>query len=354
MKHKLGVIGYGTMGSWHAENVRDRIEGIDVVAVYDMDSSRLLKAKEDGFCVYNTVDEFFDTDIDVVLVATPNNFHKHYSIMAMERGKHVICEKPACLSVAELEEVLSVSQKTGKLYTVHQNRRFDIDYAIAKNIVNEGKLGKLFMLESRLYSNRGFSKGGWKAKYETGGGLLYDWGIHLLDQILCLIPEEPVSVFADLHKVHMKEVDDVCCVTVTFESGLTARFVCDLWCHIKEARWHIQGDKGTAIVYDWFGTEGKIIHATDVGEEKSVGCVYTYNGLSTSMYSRPIQELNELPLPIPQKEPRWEEFYENVMEAIEGKTEQIVTHEQIRKGMKVLMAAFESAEKRCVVTLKNL
>lgn len=351
MKRKLGVIGYGTMGSWHAENVRDRIKGLDVAAVYDIDPKRRDKAKEDGFCVYDSVEEFFKTDIDLVLIATPNNFHKYYSIMAMEQGKNVVCEKPACMSVEEVEEVLAVSKKTGKLYTVHQNRRFDIDYVIAKKLVEEGKLGKLFMLESRLYSNRGFSKGGWKAKYETGGGLLYDWGIHLLDQILDMIPEKPVSVFADLHKVYMQEVDDVCSVTITFESGLTARFLCDLWCHIKEARWHIQGDKGTAVIHDWFGQEGKVIQTKDVGVEESVGCIYTYNGLSTSMYSRPIQELNELPLPLPQITPRWEEFYENVLEAIDGKTEQIVTHEQILKDMKVLMAAFESAKTKTAVKL---
>ena len=289
MKHKLGIIGYGTMGSWHAENVRDRIADLEVIAVYDIDPQRLEKAKENGFCVYENVEEFFKTDIDLVLIATPNNLHKYYSIMAMEMDKNVVCEKPACISVEELEEVLAVSKKTGKLYTVHQNRRFDIDYVIAKKIVEEGNLGKLFILESRLYSNRGFSKGGWKAKYETGGGLLYDWGIHLLDQILNMIPEKPVSVFADLHKVYMQEVDDVCAVTITFENGLTARFLCDLWCHIKEYRWHIQGDKGTAVIYDWFGQEGKLIQAKDVGTEESVGCVYTYNGLSTSMYSRPIQ-----------------------------------------------------------------
>ena len=351
MKHKLGIIGYGTMGSWHATNVRDRINGLDVIAVYDIDAKRREKAKEDGFCVYDTVEDFFKTDVDLVVIATPNNFHKYYSILAMENGKNVVCEKPACMSVEELEEVLAVSQKTGKLYTVHQNRRFDMDYVIAKRIVAEGKIGKLFMLESRLYSNRGFSKGGWKAKYETGGGLLYDWGIHLLDQILYMIPEKPVSVFAELHKVYMQEVDDVCCVTITFESGLTARFLCDLWCHIKEARWHIQGDKGTAILYDWFGQDGKVIQTTDVGVEESVGCIYTYNGLSTSMYSRPIQELKELPVPLPEVTPRWEEFYENVMDAIDGKAEQIVTHEQILKDMKVLMAAFESAKTQTVVKI---
>ncbi len=348
---KLGIIGYGTMGAWHAENVRERIDGLDVAAVYDIDENRRKKAAKDGFAVCDSVEDFFKTDVELVLVATPNNFHKDYSIMAMKKGKHVVCEKPACMSVEELEEVLAVSRQTGKFYTVHQNRRFDVDYVIAKNIVSEGKLGKLFAIESRLYSNRGFANGGWKAKYETGGGLLYDWGIHLLDQILYMIPEKPVSVFADLHNVHMQEVDDVCSVTITFESGLTARFLCDLWCHIKEARWHIQGEKGTAVIDDWFGQEGKIIQAKDVGVEESVRCVYTYNGLSTSMYSRPIQELNELPLPLPNPLPRWEEFYENVLDVIDGKATQIVTHEQILKDMRVLMAAFESAQKKCVVKL---
>ena len=73
MKHKLGVIGYGTMGSWHAENVRDRIQDLDVIAVYDIDPQRLEKAKENGFCVYDTIEDFFKTDIDLVLIATPNN-----------------------------------------------------------------------------------------------------------------------------------------------------------------------------------------------------------------------------------------------------------------------------------------
>ena len=349
--HKLGIIGYGTMGAWHAENIRERRRDLEVSAVYDIDVAKCEKAKENGFFVCDTVEDFLETDIDIVVIATPNNFHKYYSVMAMEKGKHVVCEKPACTSVEELEEVLSVSKKTGKLYTVHQNRRFDVDYVIAKKVVEENQLGKLFMIESRLYSNRGFSKGGWKANYETGGGLLYDWGIHLLDQILYMIPEKPTCVFADLHRVYMKEVDDVCSVTIVFESGLTARFLCDLWCHVKEARWHMQGDKGTAVIYDWFGKEGKVIQTTDVGTEESVGCIYTHNGLSTSMYSRPIQELKELPLPVPKTFPRWEEFYENVIDAIEGKAQQIVTHQQILQAMKVLMAAFESAKKQCAVKL---
>ena len=93
-------------------------------------------------------------------------------------------------------------------------------------------------------------------------------------------------------------------------------------------------------------TQGRVEKAAE-----SAGDVYTYNGLSTSMYSRPIQEMNELPLPMPEIYPHWEEFYENVMDAIEGKAEQIVTHGQILNDMKVLMAAFESARTQTVVKI---
>ena len=73
------------------------------------------------------------------------------------------------------------------------------------------------------------------------------------------------------------------------------------------------------------------------------GCFYTPNGLSKTMWPRPKQEIEELELPVPEREPRWEDFYENVVQVIEGKAGQLVTHEQIRRSMRVMMAAFESA-----------
>ncbi|MBO5223780.1 MAG: Gfo/Idh/MocA family oxidoreductase [Clostridia bacterium] len=352
MTYKLAVIGYGNMGSWHCKNVKERISGLEVVAVYDIDEKRRLLAKEDGFIVYDTENEFFKCEADLVLVATPNNFHKDHCIKAMENGKNVVCEKPACLNLTELEEVIAVSNKTGKLYTVHQNRRFDTDYAIIKNIVKGKLLGNHFYLNSRLYGNRGFSSAGWKSLYETGGGLLYDWGIHMIDQVLCLFENDrPISVYAELQRVRMTNVDDVCRVVIEFESGVRAQIIADLWCYVSEARWHLEGSEGSAVIYNWFGKDGKIIRAKNQDIKWEEGCFYTPNGLSTTMWPRAEQDLEELSLPIPDELPRWEDYYENIIKVLDGRATQIVTHDQIRLGIKVLTAAFESAEKNNVVKL---
>lgn len=346
---KAGIIGYGNMGSWHGENINKRIEGLKVTCVYDIEPERRALAKENGFTVYESAEELLKSDIDLVIIATPNNFHKYYSILAMESGKNVVCEKPACLNVEELDEVIEVSKKTGKLYTVHQNRRFDSDYARMKKIIDDDLLGKLYFLDSRLYSNRG-SSGRWRSTYEAGGGTLYDWGIHMIDQVLCLINSEPKYVYAQLQSVRFPEVDDVCRVNITFENGVRAQIIADLWCYINEPRWHLSGDDGTATIYKWFGTEGQIIKANIKEVDWEQGCVYTPNGLSKTMWPRPKQEITELPLP--EVAPRWEEFYENVIEVLDGKATQIVKHEEIRRAMKVMMAAFESHRNNSTVEIK--
>ncbi len=354
MSYKLGIIGYGNMGSWHCENVSQRIEGLDIGAIYDIDEERRLLAREKGYFVCDTEEEFFKSNVDVVLVATPNCFHKEHCIKAMMNGKNIVSEKPACLNCEELEEIIAVSEKTSKLYTVHQNRRFDKDYAIIKNIINSDVVGKQFYLNSRLYGNRGFANAGWKSLYEAGGGLLYDWGIHMIDQVLCLYEKDkPVWVNAELHNVRMENVDDVCRVTIGFESGMVAQVIADLWCYVPEARWHLEGSDGSAIIDRWFEAEGRIVRAKNQNIDWAEGCVYTPNGLSTTMWPRATHNLEELPLPVPEKLPRWEEFYENIIDVIDGKATQIVTHEQIRNDMKVLMAAFESARNNKVVLLSE-
>ncbi len=342
MKHKVGLIGYGNMGSWHAENITARIDELEVCGIYDIDPERRALAEEKGFYTYDTAEELLASDVELIVIATPNNFHRQYSVDAMRAGKHVVCEKPACLNCEELEEVIAVSRECGRLYTVHQNRRFDTDFAIMKEIISRNMLGKLYFLDSRLYSNRG-SSGRWRSTYAAGGGTLYDWGIHMIDQVLCLADSEPEYVFAQLQNVRFPEVDDVCRVIIGFENGLRAQIIADLWCYIPEPRWHLSGDDGTATIEKWFGREGKIVKANIKEVNWEQGCFYTSNGLSKTMWPRPKQEIEELELPMPEREPRWEDFYENVVQVIEGKADQLVTHDQIRRSMRVMMAAFESA-----------
>ena len=120
-----GLIGYGGMGRWHTEilsNVPDAVIG----GIYDIKKEKREEAKEKGFFVYETEEAMLaDPDIDVVLIATPNDCHKPIAIRAMHAGKNVISEKPVTLSSADLLEMENAAKETGKLLTVHQNRRWD-------------------------------------------------------------------------------------------------------------------------------------------------------------------------------------------------------------------------------------
>ncbi len=350
MNHKLGIIGYGTMGSWHAANVRDRIEGLDIALVYDIDETKLRKAESEGFATCNSAEEIYASECDIVLIATPNDFHKDYCIAALNSGKNVVCEKPACLTVAELDEVIACAKKNNKIYTVHQNRRWDVDYDIAKNIINQNLVGNPYQIYSRLYSNRNVP-GDWRTIKSSGGGFLYDWGVHMIDQVLCMVDSKPVSVYTQLQHIYQTEIDDAFRVNIKFENGMTAHIVGDSWTFVNEPRWHISGNDGTARIDNWFGKTGKIIKANVKKVDWSQGCFYTHNGLSRSMWPRPESEIEELPMPVSEVAPRWEEFYENLLATIEGKATQIVTHEQVRATLRVIEASFESDENDTVVQL---
>ncbi|MBR4439747.1 MAG: Gfo/Idh/MocA family oxidoreductase, partial [Clostridia bacterium] len=143
MTHKGGIIGYGGMGNWHFEHAPRA--PLDYVAVYDVDPERRDLAVKNGMKAYDTLEAFLaDDSFDIVLVATPNNFHHDMVIAALEAGKHVVCEKPVAMNSAELEEMMEVAARTGKVFTVHQNRRWDADLAIVKKAYEEDILGRLF------------------------------------------------------------------------------------------------------------------------------------------------------------------------------------------------------------------
>jgi len=223
---------------------------------------------------------------------------------------------------------------------------WDIDYHIVKSVLKDNLIGKPYFLDSRMYGSKGLP-GDWRSAKVAGGGMLYDWGIHFIDQMLCLVDDEPESVYCQAVKVNFKEVDDCHRILLTFKNGLRAQIVVDTWCYIGENRWHISGDDGTLVINDWLDIKGKIIKANIKEIDWEQGVIFTPTGRTKTMAPRPKEHLTELPLPIPigEKVPRWEEFYENVAAVLDGAAQSIVTHEQLRRSMRVLDACFESAKK---------
>ncbi len=342
MKYTMAIIGFGGMGGWHAENVSSRIEEISVKGVYDIREDALIKAKEKGLYTYSTIDELLhDNDIDLVTIATPNDKHKEYAIMCLRAGKHVICEKPVTMNVAELEEIIEVSKECGKIFSIHQNRRWDKDFVIIKKLLDEGSIGQPYFIESRVQGSRG-AMHGWRGHKINGGGMVLDWGVHLIDQFLNLIDSKVVSVTAHLLNLYSDEVDDNIKIILRFDNGVSALCEMSTNCLINLPRWHVSCTDGTVVIDDW-SCGGKIVKLkSDSKMEWGDDIVYTEAGPTRTMAPRPVYTTDVLELPEVQSD--WSDYYKNIVKVMNGEGELIVKPEQALRVMKVIEMIFRSEE----------
>lgn len=341
MAHGLAIVGYGGMGSWHHGELKKMVPEIQVVGAYDIMPEVQDKIASRGIKAYRSLEELLaDPTVEIVTVATPNNFHKSISIACLEAGKHVVCEKPVCCSSADLLEVMNTAKRTGKLFTVHQNRRWDKDFLIVKKILDENLLGRPYFIESRVQGARRVLHG-WRGHKENGGGMLFDWGVHLIDQLMWMIPGRVRQVDAHLVSTYAKEVDDNIKVMLGFDGDISAIVEVAVNCMIPEPRWHVSCMEGTAVVENW-ECKGKMVRLVDnqepVWEEE---IVYTAAGPTRSM--APLPREATLQFELPQVEADWSEFYRNVAAAIEGKTSLAVKPEETLRVLRVIECIFRSA-----------
>ncbi len=342
MSHKLGIIGFGGMGGYHFMQIREKLQDVVTVkGVFDVREEQQQLAIDNSLVAYGDRESLLsDPEIDMVLVATPNNYHKEIVIDALKHGKNVICEKPVTLSADELREILAVAKETGKVFTVHQNRRWDRDYRIITEIVKSGIIGKPYMVESRVQGSKRVLQE-WRGRKENGGGMIYDWGIHILDQVMWLDKSKVKEVYCDTFSIFTKEVDDNFKAIIKFESGLNAMLQVDTNCFINQPRWHLLCEDGSAEITDW-ACNGRIVRLKDDTELAWDNViVYTEAGPTRTMAPRPRETTEEMPLPAVASD--WCDFYKNVTATIEGREQLIVKPEETLRVMTVIDALFESA-----------
>lgn len=339
MAIKMGIIGFGYMGKWHLNNA-PKVENVSVVAAYDIDPERVKAAEEAGLRGYYSLDEFLSQeDINLVLVATPNDVHCELACAAMKAGKNVISEKPVAMSLAEVDQMIATSKEMGVLFTVHQNRRWDKDFRIVKEIIESGELGNVYAIHSRLHGSRG-AMFGWRAEPEHGGGMIYDWGVHFVDQLMWMLGFDSIkSVFCKTVKVKTPDVEDYFFLLLDLKNGAHIQMEVGTWVLNQLPRWMILGDEGTAYVND-FTRNGGIIKVDETVEPEEI-VVMTTSGPTRTFAPRGKKEIIHKELPDSPAD--LTEYYANLRDAIDGKCELIVKPEQIRAVFTVLEAAFESA-----------
>ena len=345
---KCAVIGYGGMGAWHADKMKS-MKFLDLAGVYDIKPERNALAGTRGIHAYGSLKKLLaDPAVELVTIATPNHVHKSIAVAALAAGKHVVCEKPVAMNCRELDEMIAASKKHKRLFTVHQNRRWDSDYQTVKKILDANTLGPVFNIESRVHGSRGIPSD-WRNQKRFGGGMVLDWGIHLFDQALMMtLPRKITSVHARLTHVTNTNCDDGYRVTLGFDDGLTFLIETGTSNFISLPRWYMLGENGSAIVQNW-SCEGEIVMVSD-WENRDALPIVAGAGLTKTMAPRTDDTIKRYPLPKVKCD--WVDFYKNVADHIRNGAPILVTHDQQRRLMRLVETIFASAKANQVIRVK--
>jgi scyllo-inositol 2-dehydrogenase (NADP+) len=194
---RTGLIGYGTAGAvFHAPLIA-AASGLRLAAVTSRRMNEIARDFPEAKAYENPQSLIDDPDIELVVVATPNETHAALARAALEAGKHVVVDKPFTLDAGEAEALISLADAVGRKLSVFHNRRWDSDFLTVRRLVDDGRLGEIAYYEAHFDRFRPEIKQGWRETEAPGAGLLYDLGAHLIDQALVLFGL-PQAVTADV------------------------------------------------------------------------------------------------------------------------------------------------------------
>ncbi|MGO4787871.1 Gfo/Idh/MocA family protein [Paenibacillus sp. 2KB_20] len=346
-KHAIVIVGYGGMGSYHAKLIKDNAF-LEVTGTYDILEERREVSQQDGYPAYESYEQVLnDTAVDVVLIATPNDVHKELALQAFKAGKHVICEKPVTLSVSDFKEMVAAADAAGRVLMVHQNRRWDEDFLTIKQMYNEKTIGDLFRIESRVHGANGIP-GDWRHLEAHGGGMLLDWGVHLLDQVLFMVDSRITSLSSRLSFILGDEVDDGFESVIEFENGVSVLIEVGTTNFITLPRWYVKGTEGTGIIEDW-SLNGRVVTRNQDAVKVEPKPIQAGVGLTKTM--APPSEEATITGALPEPYRQSSSFFDNFAAVIQGEAEPIVKNEEVLRVLNLIEAVFESA--RTGETLKD-
>ncbi len=258
-KVRLGIIGYGNMGTGHAKNI---IEGkcpeIELAAIADINPDRLRAAKEElpgKTALFDDAEKMMDSGlIDAIHIAIPHYDHPKYAVMGFQKGLHVMVEKPAGVYTKQVREMNAEAEKHPELtFGMMFNQRTNCVYRKMKELVDNGSIGELkrvnWIITDWYRTQSYYDSGAWRATWSgEGGGVLLNQCPHQLDlfQWICGLPVK-VDAHLQLGRWHDIEVEDDVTAYVEFENGATGCFITSTGDAPGTNRFEVTGTKGTLI-----------------------------------------------------------------------------------------------------------
>ena len=326
---RVGVVGYGgafNMGKHHLKEME--AAGMTPVAVAEMDPERLEVASKDypGIGTFGTIDEMLaKSDVNLITLITPHNTHASLAIQALEAGRHVVCEKPLAITTEECDAMIAAAEKSGVMLSTYHNRHWDgLPRTAVKLVKEDGVIGDVYKIDCRM-GRRGLPGEWWRSSKSISGGVLYDWGVHLLEYALQIVDADitEVSGFAKegYWSPQVKWADD----TNEDEARAVIRFSNGVWVTLtitsldtdpKGGMIEISGTEGT-LTFDNPHKSYRLIQSKDENRVTTEG-----TQLETQGYL----------------------YYQNVADFLTDKAELVITPEWSRRPIHILDLAVESAK----------
>ena len=351
MCSKVGVIGYGLSAKVFHIPFITSLPDFELTHILQRSSTSALD-KNPHVTIVRTPEELWDTEVQLVIISTPPETHYALAKAALEKGKHVVVEKPFTATLAEAQSLVELAAKSQGILTVFHNRRWDGDFLTIKSVMEKNVLGRIVNFNSAMdrYKPARVVTGSraWKEQNPSSGGLLLDLGSHLVDQALSLFGP-PSTVHANiLHQRDRSSVNnDFFSITLDYtpQDGPLVHLQAGNLVRQFSPRFRIDGTKGSLTKFNVDVQEAQIQqglgpHDPGYGVDKEddwckvdcdvdglhyVGCVETLRG----DYSR---------------------FYKSLAESINFGREKVgVKPREALEVMKVLEAARKSSEEKSVI-----
>ncbi len=265
---KFAVIGCGHIGKRHAEMIT-RNPDSELVALVDATDKEELGLEDYPVPFFNSVEKMLEevTDLDVVNVCTPNGYHAEHSLLALKAGKHVVCEKPMALFKADCEKVIFQALQVSKqVFCVMQNR-YSPPSVWIKEMIDENRLGKIFMVQVNCYWNRDqryYKQDVWKGDAKLDGGTLFTQFSHFIDIMYWLFGDitDIKTNFQDFSHKELTDFEDSGMVNFNFLNGGmgSINYSTSVWNKNLESSLTIIGEKGSVKIGGQYMNEVEYCH----------------------------------------------------------------------------------------------
>jgi UDP-N-acetyl-2-amino-2-deoxyglucuronate dehydrogenase len=346
-----GIIGCGVIAPWHAGSLKEHVKGARVLACCDEvpERAQQFAARFEIPKVYTRVDEILaDPEIDAVSICTPSGLHGDMVIAASNAGKHAMTEKPMDITLAKIDAMIATTRGNGTKLGVIFQRRTSTLWKIVRETVQAGKLGKMLLGDAYLKYYRSqeyYDSGDWRGTWALdGGGALMNQGVHLVDQLQWVMGGiDTIFSFAD-HLARKIEVEDTTVSALKFKSGAFGTLE-GTTSVIGSAEWE-KAEDGSVTVKKWGGLD----HRLEFHGERGTIMVDGERIVRWVVPGEPEPDLARDSVGSAASDPRAIGMQghiiqlQDLVDAIREDRDPMVTGEEARDAVEIILAVYRSAK----------